>query len=198
MAARLASLEPGSATVTSSGAEDLDGPTQDADLVVAAAARPTPSVYDTLDDLAFRRHIPWMPVVHEQAGVTLGPLVVPGSGPCYGCYRRRVAQHSVDADIAQILTDFYRVEPRAGPAGFFPPAVSLAAGLTADIVIRLKHSSWQEAGQFKKFNLLGWEASTGRVVGIHGCRRCGQGRDESLRTIAALSSWNASVSGARS
>jgi len=195
MAARLALLQPGGATVTSGGAKDLDRPAQEAGMMVVAAARPIAHLCDTLDDLSFERGNPWMPVVHEEGGVTLGPLVVPGWGPCYGCYGRRVAQHAVDADIAQILADFYRVESNAGPAGFFPPAAVLAAAMTAEIVVRLEDPQSREVGQVRKLNLLGWETGTGRVVGIHGCRRCGQGRDESLRTIEALSSWIVPVSG---
>ena len=158
-------------------------------LIVVAAAHPIPSICEELDEVCFARSIPWIPVVQEEAGITIGPIVLPGAGPCYGCYFRRLAQHALDADVLQTATAFYRRQPCASPAGFFPPAASLAAGAIADIVERLAKDQFAEAGQVRRFNILGWETMTSRVIGIHGCPRCGRGRNEGLRSTAELSNW---------
>lgn len=184
--------------LTCDGSQNFDLFTLQSRFIVIAAAHPIPGSCDKLDELCFERGIPWIAVVHEEGGIAIGPLVVPDVGPCYGCYHRRLAQHAVDADITQTLMDFYRLHPSAGPSGFFPPAASLAAGIIADIINQLVAGDCNEAGLFRRFNLLEWRTAVSRVVGIHGCRRCGQRRDERMRTTLALSDWAAQRTGIRS
>jgi bacteriocin biosynthesis cyclodehydratase domain-containing protein len=192
--ARLQSIVPTCDNIANPGRE-FGEHISSANLVVVAAAKPVPSVWDELDHGCFERRISWIPVLHDCGAVTIGPLVAPGVGPCHRCYLRRAMQHSVDWEIDQAVMDFYRANPTSAPAGYLPPAASLAASVIAEIVNRLRHGDFNDVGQVKHFDLLEWQVTSDRVLGIHGCNRCGLRRDDSARTTSRLAEWFAKRNG---
>ena len=162
---------------------------------IVAASHPVPDICDRLDELFFQLEIPWIPVIHEQGGISVGPLIKPGAGACFGCYCKRLAQHAIDADVIDVVSNFYRRQPGAGPPGFFPPAASFAASIIAEIVDLLARGDLSRVALFCRFNFLNFETTAGKVLGIHGCDRCGRKRNERLRTMEQLPNWAAQRKG---
>jgi bacteriocin biosynthesis cyclodehydratase domain-containing protein len=91
--------------------------------------------------LWLRRDVPHLPVVLGDSGVTIGPLVEPGTGPCLLC----LELHRRDADGAwpAVATQLLGRRSRVGT----PALVSEAAGFAARVVLeRLTHARpWRAA-----------------------------------------------------
>lgn len=153
---------------------------------VLAAWRPVPAMAAELDGVAFAWKVPWLPVVYEHPYVRIGPLVVPGKGPCYTCFRNRLKQHSSRAELIEAVSAAYDRDPELGPKGFFPPMARLAAAAAAEVLRELDRSPEREAGVVRQINVLYGRAQKHHVVGVHGCPRCGLQRDERTRSYEAL------------
>jgi bacteriocin biosynthesis cyclodehydratase domain-containing protein len=184
VATRLAAWHPGIRVVAGDGATVECLPAAEA--FVLAAWRPTPLLEDLLDEESFARGVPWLRVAQDGAFVALGPVVIPHVGPCHGCFRRRLRQHAVDADLMQALDDHYRTHPDEGPTGFLPPAASFAAAAVLVLLERLRTAPSSVSGQFRRLNLLTGESHVSRVVGIDACGRCGDDRSRSLEDLERL------------
>jgi bacteriocin biosynthesis cyclodehydratase domain-containing protein len=157
-------------------------------LHVLTAWRHAPSFADAVDAAAFAWRVPWLPVVAEHPFVYIGPAVLPGVGPCYTCFRRRLVQHSQTSDLAEALHAHYEAEPPAGPKGYLPAAATLAAMKACELIDRIDSAPAVEAGNVYQLHLLTCRTLSCGVVGIHGCRRCGTGRNERTRSYAELKS----------
>jgi bacteriocin biosynthesis cyclodehydratase domain-containing protein len=153
---------------------------------VLAAWRRVPTLERELDSLAFGEGTPWLPVVLEHPVLRVGPAVVPGAGPCHGCFQRRAAQHAADRAVAGALERRYDTDPAAGPAGYLPPAALLGAALAVEAAARLAVLPVAEAGRLRRIDLLTQQLSNGRTVGVHGCVHCGLHRDGATRSYAGL------------
>ena len=151
---------------------------------VLAAWRPVPALAGELDEGADRGGAPWLPVVQEHPLVRVGPAVVPGLGPCHGCAVLRSRQHDEAADVTAAMDRFYDAHQEAGPAGYLPPIATAAAMAAGRALARLAAAPAAEAGRVWELDALRLEARAGRVVGVHGCPRCGSpagsGRDGAL------------------
>jgi bacteriocin biosynthesis cyclodehydratase domain-containing protein len=158
----------------------------DGDGYVLFAWRPAPAIEDALDALAHRHRVPWLPVVIEHPHLRVGPAVAPGRGPCAGCFTRRRAQHSRSAEADAALATRYDTDVTAGPAGYPPTLPDLAAALAAHTIDRIAADPAGVAGAVRRIDLLSGHPDTGQVTGVHGCARCGTGRDESDRSWREL------------
>lgn len=163
------------------GALDWQG-----DALLVAAWRESPRVTVALDEAAWARRTPWLPVVMEHPSVRVGPTVVPGQGPCYQCFRGRLAQHDATATLTAALHDAYGADSGLGPAGFSPHHVSVAAGLTLAAAADLTATPPRHVGRVIRYQVLSQQIGVGHVVGRHACPRCGLGRDEVTRSSTAL------------
>ena len=134
---------------------------------VLCAWRAMPWLADRVDDLAFAWGTPWLPVVCEHPELRVGPLVVPGSGPCYGCFRMRLAQHVPSEQLTAELHSHYDADPTAGPRGHVPFHALLAAAAARSVI------ESGQPGRVLQLNLVTQKSGSGRVVGVHGCPRCG-------------------------
>lgn len=146
-----------------------------ADVHVLCAWRAMPWLAARLDEVAFAWGVPWLPVVCEHPELRVGPLVVPGRGPCYGCFRRRLAQHRPSERLTAELHRLYDGDAAAGPRGHMPfhallAAASARAALDAG-----------EPGRVVQHNLVTRKSAAGRTVGVHGCERCGGRVPERVR-----------------
>lgn len=155
---------------------------------VLASWRQVPSIADQIDSAAFAWRVPWLPVIAEHPFVNIGPGVVPGVGACYACFRRRLLQHSQTADLIEALELYYEANSKAGPQGYLPSAVSLTAMTACDLIGRLLHEPSVEAAKVYQLNLLSFQMLKCSVIGVHGCRKCGSGRDERTRSYSQLQS----------
>lgn len=155
-------------------------------LNVLVSWRRVPRTEREFDEEAFRTGDPWLPVVLDHPVLEIGPAVVPGTGPCCGCYRRRIAQHDPSRAVRAAVDRHYDADPLAGPAGHLPSTALFAAAAVADVVDRLRTAPEDEAGRVRQINVPTQQLWSGRAVGVHGCPRCGLGRDESTRSYERL------------
>lgn len=127
-----------------------------------------PRECDQLDETCFHTRTPWTSAVLEGGTLTSGPVVTPGRGACYSCYRRRLLSHTATLDRVQALERAYAEDPTLGPPGFSPSCAALAAaGLILDLLQRES-----AGGRVRHVNLLTGELAETRTVQIHGCPRC--------------------------
>jgi bacteriocin biosynthesis cyclodehydratase domain-containing protein len=148
--------------------------------------RRVPRMEREFDEESFRTGQPWLPVILDHPVLEIGPVVVPGSGACHGCYRGRLAQHDTTRAIRSAVDDHYDRDPFSGPAGFLPATALFAAASAAEVVERLRESPASEAGRVRQIEVPTQQLRSGRVVGVHGCPRCGLGRDETTRSYERL------------
>jgi bacteriocin biosynthesis cyclodehydratase domain-containing protein len=125
-------------------------------------------------------------VILDHPQLEIGPAVVPGLGACHDCYRRRLAQHDTARVIRAAVGDHYDAHPESGPDGYLPSTALLAAAVAAEVVDRLRTDAAAEAGRVRQIEVPTQQVRTGRVVGVHGCPRCGLGRDETTRSYERL------------
>lgn len=155
-------------------------------VLVLAAWHPVPGLYRQVEHAAYERGVPWIAAVMEHPWLRIGPVVVPGAGPCHRCFERRRQQHAPAGRIDRAVERHYEMSDEAGPHGFLPATVWLTAGLLADMIGRLQQHRDGEAGRIRMINILTQQLTAGRTVGIHGCPRCGLRRDEARRSSDRL------------
>ncbi|AEV84086.1 hypothetical protein ACWT_3063 [Actinoplanes sp. SE50] len=158
------------------------GPT----LHLLAAWRRVPDTERAFDERAHRTGDPWLPVILDHPVLEIGPAVLPGVGACHGCYRLRLAQHDPARTVRAAVDRHYELDPDAGPAGYLPSTALFAAAAAAEVVQRLRTDPEGEAGRVRQIEVPTQQLRTGRVVGVHGCPRCGLGRDEQTRSYDRL------------
>ncbi|GAA2850441.1 hypothetical protein Acy02nite_33700 [Actinoplanes cyaneus] len=190
VAERLRDLVPHVSVVDAPGglpvAEVLDVLSRQSGINLLASWRRAPRLEREFDEESFRTGRPWLPVILDHPQLEVGPAVVPGLGACHDCYRRRIAQHDNARVIRAATGDHYDAHPEAGPDGFLPSTALLAAALAAEAVDRLRADAASEAGRVRQIEVPAQQVRTGRVVGAHGCPRCGLGRDETTRSYERL------------
>ncbi|MFI6344453.1 TOMM precursor leader peptide-binding protein [Streptomyces sp. NPDC050560] len=136
--------------------------------VVLALWRPAPALCEEADALSHRLGVPWLPVVLEPSSVQIGPLVVPGRGPCHRCFDERRLQHDPRWRDTLALFDAYDRDRGCGPAGYLPQHARAAAGLAASVLL-----GPADAGGVVTFHPREMSVGRDRVLGCHGCPRCG-------------------------
>lgn len=145
--------------------EELVG---EADFVAVALWRRHDEECEQIDAIAARRGVRWSLAVPIESTLSFGPLVVPGHGACWRCYRRRALTHHRAAERELALAEAYRRSPELGPHGFTPPMVWMAAGaLLADAA-----APPGAAGRLRRINVLTGMFIDTVVVGVHRCDRC--------------------------
>jgi bacteriocin biosynthesis cyclodehydratase domain-containing protein len=146
--------------------------------VLLALWRPEPALCERADELAHHRGTVWLPVTMDPPVVRVGPLVVPGSGPCFRCFHRRRQQHDTQPAATAGLLAAYAADPEAGPAGYLPHHARLAAAIAAQMVSTGRGGrgeGWGESGpgMVTTIRLFSPAMTTTSVVGCHDCPRCG-------------------------
>ncbi|KUL29609.1 TOMM precursor leader peptide-binding protein [Actinoplanes awajinensis] len=155
-------------------------------LHVLIAWRRIPELERECDEESFRTGQPWLPVILDHPVLEIGPAVVPGAGACQSCYRGRQAQHDPARTVRAAVDRHYTADAQAGPAGYLPSTALLAAAAVAEAVDRLRTAPEDEAGRVRQIDVPTQQLRAGRVVGVHGCPRCGLGRDETTRSYVRL------------
>lgn len=198
VATELAAVWPSTSVTSAPGLRIWTAELPVADLYVLAAWRPIPTLAAILDDVAHAWRVPWLPIVAEHPLVRIGPTVVPGAGPCYGCFRGRLRQHSLSPEVDRVLDSVYQYRPEPGPSGYLPSTATLVAMAAADALEACVRAPDREAGRVRQYDIVAQRATTGRAVGVHGCARCGLQRDERTRSsepllseVRRLLSWTA-------
>lgn len=153
---------------------------------VLASWRPTPRLTSLLDAAAFSWRVPWLPIICEHPYLRLGPAVVPGRSGCYGCFRRRLLQHSQRADLDEALHREYDVNHHSGPAGFLNAFAEFVAAAAWEIIQQMLVAPDAQAGQVRQLDMITLQTTLGHAVGVHGCPRCGLQRPERTRSFDQL------------
>lgn len=148
---------------------------------VLAAWRPVPRLTGTLDHLCHAWRRPFLPAILEGSRLRLGPAVVPGAGACYRCYELRRLQHSKSPQVERALDRHYDENPQSGPQGHLKIFAGIAATRLEQWITALGHDPASIAGRIWSLDVLSRQVATSRVLGVHGCARCGLGRDEATR-----------------
>jgi bacteriocin biosynthesis cyclodehydratase domain-containing protein len=171
---------------------DLDASVADLDLRparvrVLAVGRAVPALAEALDASAHQSQSPWLPVVLAHPHLQIGPAVAPGRGACFSCWQRRLRQHAPAPEVDAALQRYYEAHATELPYGHLPPSAELAAAMAWRVIDRLVSDPGAEAGWLRQINLVSRHMSKGRGVGVHGCVRCGLGRNEPGRAHERLS-----------
>jgi bacteriocin biosynthesis cyclodehydratase domain-containing protein len=171
---------------------ELDSSPVDLDLPAArarvlASSRALPSLASALDDSAYQTQTPWLPVAMDHPHLQIGPAVAPGYGACFDCWQRRLRQHSPAPDVDAALQRYYEDHPAEHPSGHLPPSAELAAAMVLRVIDRLVSDPGSEAGWLRQINLVSRRMTKGRGIGVHGCQKCGLGRNEAGRSHERLS-----------
>jgi bacteriocin biosynthesis cyclodehydratase domain-containing protein len=150
-----------------------------------ASWKPVPAVCELLDDVCHKWMRPFIPLILDSRHMRVGPVIVPGQEGCWKCWSLRYRkQLSFPADYAALL-DHYDSQPDSGPRGFLEPFAMMGAARLAH-AIRQTDSGIDEAGRVWQVDMLTGAIAVGRVIGAHGCDRCGLRRKEDSRGFADM------------
>ena len=164
------------------GVRQLDDLVPQAGFVGLALWRRSPSAIDAVDVACARHRVPWSSVILDSRFLILGPIVVPGEGPCHACYRRRRAAHLARPEREHALDALYDADVGVGCEGFPPSAVTIAAaGLALD-----RSEASISPGRIRRLDLLHCVLEETRVVRVHGCERCGAPKSHGGRYVEHL------------
>ena len=151
-------------------AVDLNRLVAASDFVLVALWRPYVALCDQLDDVCHREGVPWSQAVLDDHYLYRGPVICPGRGPCFSCFRRRFMTHRPAPERDQAIIEAYDENPAIGPAGFCPAtAAAAAAGLCLDARDAVP-------GRLIRYDILHSSLLETRVIPVHACARCGQAR----------------------
>jgi bacteriocin biosynthesis cyclodehydratase domain-containing protein len=123
----------------------------------------------TCNDECYRRGIRLLPVIHDHSSLRVGPLINPGNGPCWACWKHRTEQHGASPNEAPAQACGEKTLPSIG---FLAPASSLAAAALVEVYNRENAGSLL-SGTVYHLSLLSGHRNTSQIVGIHGCSKCG-------------------------
>jgi bacteriocin biosynthesis cyclodehydratase domain-containing protein len=141
-----------------------------ATFVVVAMWRPYDLACDALDEACWRAGVPWSSAHLTEDKLVCGPLTIPGSGPCYGCFRRRSLTHHRAPERELGVGRAYANDRDLGPEGFVPAmAWMAAAALLSDA-----HAPRTAAGRLRLVDLFTGGMIETSVVEVHHCARCGR------------------------
>ena len=142
------------------------------DSVAVALWRPYVGVCERVDDICHRHGIRWSLAQIVGDKLHCGPLIVPGKGPCYRCYRKRYLSHHSAPEREMALCRAYERGPHTGVPGYiYPMVVTAAFALGSDLA-----AEEDEAGRLRVVDLLGGGVVEVSVLGVHGCSQCGEPR----------------------
>ncbi|MFI2458133.1 TOMM precursor leader peptide-binding protein [Streptomyces sp. NPDC019539] len=138
---------------------------------VVATWRPEATLFDEVARLHNACRTSWLPIVYEYPAIRVGPLVVPGEGPCSRCYARRRVQHDRNAVGTAALNASLAADPRRGVTGFTDAQARIAAALGVELLNRYRAGRVQP-GRTTFYNVLTRNLVTDTVTAVHGCREC--------------------------
>lgn len=141
--------------------------------VVLALWRPHHGLCAAADELSFRTGTRWLPVIMEHPVIRVGPMICPPSGPCFGCYVRRRAQHDRKPWATAALEAAYESEVD-GPGGYLPHQARIAAAVAYSMLGRRDLPAPEiAASEITTIRLRLGSLVTNSVLACHGCTRCG-------------------------
>jgi bacteriocin biosynthesis cyclodehydratase domain-containing protein len=151
-------------------------------MTVVASWRPLPKLCDRIDELSHELRRPFIPLIQDSTSLRLGPVVIPGAGPCWRCWIQRSRQHAEWTNAQVAVMKHYAESPEAGPQGYLEPFAAMASIRLVQTIAEVD-SSRAQGGHIWQIDLLSREITTSAVIGVHGCKRCGMQRPEATRSV---------------
>lgn len=113
---------------------------------------------------------PWLPVALSPGHVRVGPLTIPGTVPCPGCYAARRAQHGwASGGWERALEQDHDL----GIHGFPPHLAAMAAGLALTIAAPSEEPGTSRPdGALYLIDPATDAVSSWNVIPVHGCEAC--------------------------
>ena len=127
-------------------------------------------LFAAVDEAAHEQRTMWLPVTIHGHRLQVGPLVIPGQGACWHCWRRRREQHRSMGEE----TSAKRV-PGWSQQTYMACAASLASARSVETMARHARGD-AVAGSVWTMNCLTTVVEQSTVAGVHACPRCGLGR----------------------
>ena len=156
------------------------------DIQVLIAWRPVPRLCEFLDEASHRCGNVFIPLIVDSPTLRLGPIIVPRTSSCWRCWSLRAMQHSEFPRERAALLEYYASDAQNGPAGYLEPFAMMAAAKLAETIRTCRCSPDTRAGEIWQMDMFTRDVSTGRLMGIDDCTRCGLGRNPELRTFSEL------------
>jgi bacteriocin biosynthesis cyclodehydratase domain-containing protein len=170
--------------------EDATAAWPKARINLVVSGQPIKALLRLLDEASFASQTPFIAVVMVGTRLQIGPIVWPGKGACYSCFEKRQLQHSLTPELDKALDLYYEANPARKLQGYLPAFAEIAALRVAQLVNLLEsegeETSQVVGGQVWQLDIISRQITTSTVVGIHGCVRCGLGRDEQTRSYKEL------------
>jgi hypothetical protein len=158
----------------------------DADLYVVISEHLCVDLCKYIDNINHNYKKCFLPIVVDHPYLTVGPFVQYGQGACYHCYYERFMQHNPIPHVTRALERHYSEFIGKGPKGYHPLDVAIVSNW---LLYSVKNSFNHFQGKLWRMNLISRESVTAKVIGIHGCKRCGSQKDEKTRSYSALLNW---------
>lgn len=152
---------------------------------VLASWRPAPALCELLEQEAFSRTLPFIPLMLDSTALRLGPVVLPGEGCCWMCWAKRWKHHAEWPEAHAALMAHYGATPEAGPKGYLEPFALLAAARLSELIEDVD-SLKASGGYIWQIDMMTREITTSIALGFHNCPRCGLHRDATQRSYATL------------
>jgi bacteriocin biosynthesis cyclodehydratase domain-containing protein len=154
-------------------------------IVALVSWRPVSDLCELLNEFSHDSRIPFVPVVQDLTAIRVGPIIVPGSGPCWHCWTTRCRQHSGWTKERMSLSQHYSSHPQDGPRGYLEGFAAMAANRLTDAISVLDAKA-ATPGSVWQIDILTGEITTSRVIGVHDCRWCGLGKPKETRSAIEL------------
>jgi bacteriocin biosynthesis cyclodehydratase domain-containing protein len=158
---------------------DLQAQVEGLDLLIVLSPHMEASTLDDINLACLKKGTPWLPVdLYSGPSCSLGPLVIPGSGPCYECYRSRVRSNfGANADAYDEFMTFQRRERiKVSHYGMLPSGLDISLGFVCLEALKLTTQFHTPAclGHNVIINLLTLDIQRHRVLQIPRCSACSQ------------------------
>jgi bacteriocin biosynthesis cyclodehydratase domain-containing protein len=154
-------------------------------LLALVSWRPVMELSEMLNEISHERRIPLIPAIQDLTAIRIGPIILPGRGPCWNCWIARWRQHSGWTHERTSLSRHYATHPEAGPAGYLESFAAMTACRLSQVIASVD-SNEARAGSIWQVEMLTGETSTAFVIGVHDCPCCGLRRPKSTRSVAEL------------
>lgn len=138
------------------------------EFVAVASWRRSDRDLDKVDEASFAAGVRWCSVYLSEDRLVCGPLVIPGSGPCFSCFRRRYLCHHPAPERELRLQRAYDRERSLGSPGFVVPMAWIAASM----LVIFAGMGQDEGGRLLELNLFDGGLLDTSVVAVHNCPRC--------------------------
>lgn len=183
--------------VTSTDVTELPNDVSGYDVIGVATDRPYPAVAEKLDQRCWAAGVPWCEATLVAHEYRVGPVVVPGTTPCYGCWRRRTASQADDTDLYALIELIGRRTVGAWFRGELAELTSQVASMLAAEVAALAVGSYRTArrgqGRFWAGDAVYGALAVHYFSRIGRCARCARPEQSDPGALSALTlGWGGS------